>query len=405
MDDRGRVAQRGGPAERLTVAAAETAQDMGLDAALLGEYPATLMAVAGTGRRLTQAELDACRARSVEAAERGVSLRSLIRLYLTVTWRLWSQLPAVHAADRPAVLRQVAEAVLRAADDATASIAAGYEGAQRMAIRLEEALRREFIDDLLSGRGDIQLLVERSERVGLQLTSPHLVAVIHPQQPLADTSPVTRQVEAAVRSRFGDSNVLVATKEGALVCVVPAVTEAAARDLADLLGRVVGERIGIGRPRSGPRGVGQSYEDAREALDLATRLRLQEPVIEADRLVVYRVLLRDRAAIAELVDTVLGPLQRARGGAEPLLATLQAYFAARGISAVAARQLHVGVRTVTYRLQRIKLLTGHAVTEPAQRFALEAAVLGARLLGWPHAPLPAAPDRPAQEGKPAQPTP
>lgn len=123
-----------------------------------------------------------------------------------------------------------------------------------------------------------------------------------------------------------------------------------------------------------------------------------DPVIEADRLLVYRVLLRDRAAIAELVGTVLGPLRGARGGAEPLLATLQAYFGARGVSAVAARRLQVGVRTVTYRLHRVKQLTGHAVTDPDQRFTLEAAVLGARLLDWPRQPLPSTVDPP---GRPA----
>jgi DNA-binding PucR family transcriptional regulator len=131
------------------------------------------------------------------------------------------------------------------------------------------------------------------------------------------------------------------------------------------------------------------------ALDLAGRLRLPDPVIEADRLLVYRVLLRDRAAIADLVGAVLGPLQGARGGAEPLLATLQAYFAARGVSALAARRLHVGVRTVAYRLHRVKQLTAHAVTDPVQRFTLEAAVLGARLLDWPRQPLPSTVDPPA----------
>lgn len=400
MADRGRGTRRDGePAERLAAVAAEAARGVGLDPALLGDYPRALVAIAQTRRRLTKADLDTCRARSVTAAERGVSLRSLISLYLTVTWRLWPQLPAVREAGRPAIVRQIAEAVLRAADDATASLAAGYEGAQRMTIRLEEALRREFIDDLLSGHADIELLVERSERFRLQLASPHVVAVIRAGQPLADTSPVTRQVEAAILARFGDHDVLVATKQGSLVCIVPAATDATVADLTALLHRTVGERIGIGRPHSSPRGVVQSYQEATEALDLAARLRLPDPVIEADRLLVYRVLLRDRAAIAELVRAVLGPLQRARGGAEPLLATLQAYFAARGVSAVAARRLHVGVRTVSYRLQRVKQLTGQAVTDPDQRFTLEAAVLGARLLDWPHEPLPAITDPPP--GRPA----
>jgi sugar diacid utilization regulator len=48
----------------------------------------------------------------------------------------------------------------------------------------------------------------------------------------------------------------------------------------------------------------------------------------------------------------------------------------------------VAVRTVTYRLDRIKELTGYDAADPIHRFTLHAAVLGARVLGWPGAPLP-----------------
>jgi DNA-binding PucR family transcriptional regulator len=48
-----------------------------------------------------------------------------------------------------------------------------------------------------------------------------------------------------------------------------------------------------------------------------------------------------------------------------------------------ARRLHLSVRAVTYRVDRIKTLTGYDPTDPAQRFTVHAAVLGARLLGWP----------------------
>jgi len=108
--------------------------------------------------------------------------------------------------------------------------------------------------------------------------------------------------------------------------------------------------------------------------------------VESAGLLVYRVLLRDRTAIAELVEDVLAPLQRARGGAGPLLDTLAAYFACGGVATEAARRLHVGVRTITYRLERIRDLTGYAAADPAHRFTLETAVLGARLLGWPSTP-------------------
>ena len=45
------------------------------------------------------------------------------------------------------------------------------------------------------------------------------------------------------------------------------------------------------------------------------------------------------------------------------------------------------MRAVTYRLDRIKTLTGYDAADPAQRFTVHAAVLGAKLLGWPHRDL------------------
>jgi DNA-binding PucR family transcriptional regulator len=69
------------------------------------------------------------------------------------------------------------------------------------------------------------------------------------------------------------------------------------------------------------------------------------------------------------------------------LDTLGAYFASGGVAAEAARRLDLGTRTVTYRLERVRALTGYAATDPAHRFTLEAAVLGARLLNWPTTPI------------------
>ena len=71
-----------------------------------------------------------------------------------------------------------------------------------------------------------------------------------------------------------------------------------------------------------------------------------------------------------------------------LLETLQAYFDAGEVATEAARRLHVSVRTVTYRLARVAELSGYHVSRPDQRFALHAAVLGARLLEWPAKRLP-----------------
>jgi hypothetical protein len=369
--------------------AADVAEETAVPVALLGGYLRALVAVAGTGRRLARRELDACRDRGMEAATTGVPLPSLVDAYLTATWRAWDQLPAAQAYEA-IVLRSVARTVLRAVDDAVAALADGYQQGQRDVIRQEEGLRREFIDDLLTGRGDLERLIAQADRFGLRLAGPHVVAVAAAgphQPPLTDASSLTRRAEAEVAHRFGSHDVLVATKGGLLVCVVPATDGRVVGESAALLHRLAGQPVGVGRSHAGPTGVARSYEEARAALDLAGRLGLDDPVVEAASLLVYRMLLRDRAAIVELVDGVLRPLEQARGGPGPLLDTLEAYFACGGVAAETARRLHVGVRTVTYRLARIRELTGYAANDPTHRFTLEAAVLGARLLGWPDSPI------------------
>lgn len=99
------------------------------------------------------------------------------------------------------------------------------------------------------------------------------------------------------------------------------------------------------------------------------------------------MLLRDRSAIVDLVSATLRPLTEARGGAAPLLETLAAYYETGGNTTETARRLHLSVRAVTYRLERVSALTGRDPTNPADRFTLNTAVLGAKLLDWPRQPL------------------
>ena len=121
---------------------------------------------------------------------------------------------------------------------------------------------------------------------------------------------------------------------------------------------------------------------------MATRMQLDRPIVETRDLLTYRVLARDQPALVDLVHSVLNPLHQARGGAEPLVATLAAYFNCGCVATATANTLHLSVRAVTYRLDRVKTLTGFDALDPAHRFTLHAAVLGARLLGWPERPLP-----------------
>jgi DNA-binding PucR family transcriptional regulator len=122
-------------------------------------------------------------------------------------------------------------------------------------------------------------------------------------------------------------------------------------------------------------------------MTLAERLHPDNNMVQTRDLLIYRVLGRDRVALADLVQSVLTPLNQARGGAGPLIDNLEAYFNSGEVATATARRLHVSVRTVTYRLAKIADLTGYDPTIPAQRLTLQASVVGARMLPWPETQL------------------
>ncbi|QGV77340.1 PucR family transcriptional regulator [Streptomyces ficellus] len=340
-------------------------------------YARILVGVCATGRRLNRDEREALRGQGERAAEAGIGLRLMVRAHLAAAQNVRAELRGA-----------VADHLLSAVEQAVDAFAEGHERAQRLAIRQQEAARREFVDDLLHGRSDVGRLAERAERFGLLLSHAHAVAVAQGPEPYDDGYAVTRSVESSLAARFGDRRILLTTKNGRLICIAPG-------DQSDVLAFFAkqahaatdGGRVAIGRAHPGVGGVVHSYEEALNALDLAERMNLEDPVLRAADLLVYPVLTRDRQAMADLVRTVLGPLKQARGGAQPLIDTLTAYFDTGCVAAEAARQLSLSVRAMTYRLERIHRLTGADPGNPVDRYTLQTAVVGARLLDWPEQDL------------------
>jgi hypothetical protein len=369
--------------------AAGAARDAGgLDPTLLGEFLPIVVEVSVSGRRLRRAELAGCRERGTEAAAAGVALRALIDLYLSAAWRLWRELPAVNHGTAEEV-RVAGLAVLRAADDGVAAVAAGFQVARNDLARRQESARREVFDALLAGGGEALAVLGRTAELGVDIAAPHAAFVIEGDVETVAAAALPGRLERALQGRYGDAGALIAVKGGRLVCIVAAPDAEALSWVSQRLRSVLddhspaGWRAAAGRAGSGPDGVRISYDQALEALDLADRLGLPGPVVDPDELAVYRVLLRDREALDELIRVRLGPLLAARGSAPALLETLDAFFATGANTTETARRLHLSVRAVTYRLSRVRALLGVDPKDPAQRYALQSAVLGARAVGWP----------------------
>jgi sugar diacid utilization regulator len=380
----------------------------GIPAELMGDFLPAAHAATRTGRRLSTAELAGYGRLGEQAAESGVALRGLVDLYLSAAWRLWRALPD---AGGVVAVRAAGLAVLRAADDAVAAAAEGFERAHLSVARRQEAERIEFLDDLLGGRGSPPELVVRGAGFGLRLAGPHQVVLVGGSAGERYGGPQGLAVERLVANAVAPAPCLAMVRSGRLVAVIAVTTGDEAPRLAAALASELSPdpaadtgidsdtdtdtgavpaapwRVAAGRAYAGPVGVLRSYGEAMDALDIADRLHLADPVVNAADLLMYRVILRDRDALADLVGTLLAPLSMARDGAGPLLDTLEAYFASGQVAMEAARRLHLSVRAVTYRLARVRELTGRDPAHPADALALQVAVIGSRLLDWPATPL------------------
>ena len=235
----------------------------------------------------SRAEIDAVRLQGRRtAAESGVAVGRGVDLYLSAARRVWAELPAVVRQRDNKAVRAAAEALLQVVDEAVASFADGHAEAGRELVRREEALRRDLVDDLLRGDAHLSELVERAEPFGLDLTRAHQVALAQPSRRLPSIAAATSALERVVLDRFGDRDVLVATKEG--LVVVLALAEATGAPATSMglattgsLGKTVHSelsrlrrgspwRVAVGRAHPGAYGIARSYEEAREGLTMAS---------------------------------------------------------------------------------------------------------------------------------------
>lgn len=127
--------------------------------------------------------------------------------------------------------------------------------------------------------------------------------------------------------------------------------------------------VAFGRPVRGAEQIMESYREARVALDLRERLRVEE-VCGFDDLRVDSALLslaRERTGRA-FADDTLRPLRDDRGGA--LLDIARAYVEAGGNLNEASRRLNVHRNTLLYKLERISRLLQRDIREADTQFTL-----------------------------------
>jgi DNA-binding PucR family transcriptional regulator len=238
----------------------------------------------------------------------------------------------------------------------------------------ELRLRRDLAEELLAGTEEGSALA-RAQALGYDLERRHRVVVVEGRGRTQDKDSFFNAVRRAARETRVRA-LLVA--RGAAVVVISDTDVSWDRFRNAVLADLGGGRCSIGvggwcdRPSDFPR----SHREAQLALKMQHSVRGEDRATCYDDLGVYRILceVEDPAAIERFVRQWLGALldYDDRKQSE-LVPTLCRYLECGGSYAGSAAALFVHRSTLKYRLQRIREISGHDLTDPDTNFNLQLA--------------------------------
>ncbi|MFE2144234.1 helix-turn-helix domain-containing protein [Streptomyces sp. NPDC059456] len=248
---------------------------------------------------------------------------------------------------------------------------------RRSIAHAEDRVRGELLGDLLApaapGRvRDTGSRTLRARKLGVDLTRPHALVVLHCDAALRSRL----AAEAARHARARDG--LAGVHQGRVVLIAPTDRPGPlARTLAAELGQVLGTPVTAGSagPAAGPDGLPAVYAEALRCLEALHALGHTGGGAGLPDLGFLGVLLGDRADVGAYVDRVLGPViayDEQRG--TELVRTLEAYFDHGASLARTKDVLHVHVNTVVQRLDRVRQILGEDWNTPAAALEVQLAL-------------------------------
>ncbi|MDQ6709561.1 MAG: PucR family transcriptional regulator ligand-binding domain-containing protein [Candidatus Dormibacteraeota bacterium] len=277
---------------------------------------------------------------------------------------------------------------------------------QREVTEAEDRVRGELVDDLLNGTsGDEANVHRRARHLRYDLTVPHRLLLVDIDQfrafirerryeegkVIALKHQLLQLVTGTVRRKHPHH--LITAHSDSVIALVPQPADAKEGEpeaLANAIRESVAESelgitvsVAISRLCVKPADFQPAFIDAQRALELMVRFGKREQVVNYDRLGVYRLLaqVEDRQGLEAFAGRLLGALvsyDQARG--TPLLRTLEMYLQRHGNLRQSARDLHIHLNTLHYRLRRISEVTGLDLKDADARLDLLLA-LRVRALG------------------------
>jgi hypothetical protein len=305
------------------------------------------------GRPPAGRELDFVAERGARRARELLPLDALLEGYLIGQRTVWESIveAAGHTPEGMRVAQELTAVTFTYTHAINVAIAASYMRESQALAAGRERGRRELLDALLAGDGELSGHARRAESLGLPLATPHAVVVADAGEPDG--------VRLATQA-LGAPDSFVVQRRDELVAVLPVYARRGPVELSAELGRAaerlrrthgVELRAGVSSVCAGLGEVARGYGEARRALRHAPA---------SGAVALERVPLVDYLAAGadEGVQRVVPDSVRRLAGADTLTATLRAYADCDLNVARTAALLVVHPNTVHYRLRRISELSG-----------------------------------------------
>ena len=273
---------------------------------------------------------------------------------------------------------------------------------QRAEREVEWRLSREFFDQLLEVKAgaDVTGVIERGLNLGVDLRQPNAMLIFNIAHDPSDRSGgaddvnarTTRLIASVQRAVdiSGSGGVAIARADHVVV-LYPALLES---EVNELIGRLQDEMravrilerltIVVSTVSRDPSDYEPNYRAALTALSLKRVASDCQGVVRVPDLGVYTLLLNARRPdeLAAFAAQTMAKLREYdEGNGTDLLDTLQVYLEERGKLAATAGRLFVHTNTVSYRLGRIRDITGGHPTDLDFALRFELAFMIERLMG------------------------
>lgn len=330
-----------------------------------------------TGELLRPEEIELSRDALARRAHHGVSLESALQAIRLWSQCIWAAVVAAVRVDEPDELRAalyIGGRIIEHLHVISRVAEQGYVDEVRSLVGEREIVRRDLLEALISGKTTADTTRRQSELLEIKLVEHYVVVVARGAElAVTDVRPAGSGLWAtreAVTRHLHHEGLLVGVRHAEVVALYPVTgyddledVKSQCAELGETL-QPIGAKVGIGGWHPGHAGIVESYAEAREAVTQGLRAGHSTSLVAFDDILVERLLRSSTGPHRLLEHTVQRLRDYDARRKSALIETLRTYLQTGSSLARSAAQLHVHPNTITYRLTRIREITGRDPAKP-----------------------------------------